>query len=267
MSNKKSEYITYEEVQEKDIIKYKNAYVAFVDVLGFKEIVLQENTSTVSSYYRVIDESISELSEALKEYGIINSQIMSDSIVFSVTPKSENKTDKIKSVRALCGAIAYLQFYLSIHGIWTRGGISYGGISFHNERFVVGPALVTAVELEKISKYPRIVLEPRILQNLGIGKAAFIKEMTITGDEGSLCWVFNDSETQQAEFKDLLFVNFGMNIYNGLKFNTQAAQVIAEQLQKGLYGSPAHLEKYRWLQAYFLNLPLASEAKKYFSEI
>jgi hypothetical protein len=58
--------------------------------------------------------------------------------------------------------IYLLQISLIQRGISVRGAISSGKL-FHNEAIVFGPALVEAVELEKLAMYPRVILSREIL--------------------------------------------------------------------------------------------------------
>ncbi len=45
-----------------------------------------------------------------------------------------------------------------------RGGITFGGL-FHQDRVVVGPAMIEAYRLEsRVAKYPRVVISPELLR-------------------------------------------------------------------------------------------------------
>jgi hypothetical protein len=255
-------FIKIEDLREDQMIKYSRSYVAFVDVLGFREIVLKSR-GVVSLYHSTIKRSLNEVNASFQDYGKIDYQIMSDSIVFSVTPLSEKDGDKLLGLKALCGALLYLQFYLAVNGIWVRGGISYGEISFHDSNFVAGPALVRSVELEKIARFPRIILEPAILKDLKLGKREFLKQIDPNPD--GFIWKHNDMDHE--DFADFLFINFGLFLYNDLKFNEQASRLISGHLKKGLYGEPKHLQKYRWIERYIRTLPLKSECAKYFESL
>jgi len=250
------------------LIEYSESYVAFVDVLGFREIVQEDAPKKVSVYYSIIDESIAKLTEILSIYGAFNAQIMSDSIIFSITPKS--KPDKLECLRALCAAVSHLQFYLSLESIWSRGGLTYGKIAFHENRFVVGPALVTAVELEKISKFPRVILDPRILRDFGWNREQFLKHLhpTERPDVVGIQWVYEANVDDSDHFTDFLFLNFGVHLLqNQFRYAVQSAEKVASNLRAGIYGSPIHLAKYQWMLSYFLKLQLDEKSRKFFLEV
>lgn len=249
--------------KEFQLIQYDDAYLAFIDVIGFKEIVQNDDLTLVSNYYDSVNEGISQLTDILQQFGTPSTQIMSDSIVFIVKPKNYDLDSKINCLRALCGSISHLQFSLSIQGIWTRGGISYGKIKFHDDKFIVGPAMIRAVELEQVAKFPRVIIEPKILLDLNVNKEKLLQLLHANLTDAQ--WIYPYYTGKGSDFEDFLFINFGVMLGTNFKFAVQSANKIAQHLKKGLYGSPIHAAKYRWLNEYFKSLPMSEGAAKFFA--
>nr|BFD60237.1 hypothetical protein CKG001_23440 [Bdellovibrio sp. CKG001] len=249
-----------------DLIKYKKSYVAFVDVLGFKQLVANSDTTKISIYYSIIKDSIEKLSEILNDFGKIDFQIMSDSIVFSVEPTSTDFNSKLLSLRALCAGIAHLQFYLAMEGIWLRGGISFGEIKFMDSQFVVGPALVSAHAHELKAKYPRVILDPLIVADLGLSKEEFLDQVATPKDsafEGQ-DWIFDwrkHNHLPQA-YNDHLFVNFAINLNPPFRYAREAAALVIKNWRIEYLNASENFCKYAWLKDYFLTFAIPMDIKK-----
>jgi hypothetical protein len=62
-------------------------------------------------------------------------------------------------------AITTQQTLLSKKGVLSRGALTVGKL-FHNGKFIFGPAIVEAGELEKCAKFPRIIISDAIRKNI-----------------------------------------------------------------------------------------------------
>ena len=90
----------------------KNKYVAFLDILGFSDLVYGSKNSTLETYF----ELVLSLSEKYKtEYKSIEILVISDSIIL-IAP--DNEDDFINLL--IC--IQDLQCKLLLNGIILRGG-------------------------------------------------------------------------------------------------------------------------------------------------
>lgn len=101
-------------------IKYETKIVAFLDVLGFKRIVINDDNSLLERYYTIIKNQLQNLQNT---EGKIESFIVSDSIILIT------ETD-ISNFTSLLILIAKIQAVLGTQNIWLRGGISIGKIHF-----------------------------------------------------------------------------------------------------------------------------------------
>jgi hypothetical protein len=145
-------------------IKYEQRIIAFIDILGFKELVNKsKNDETI---LQIIYESLDRM-HVIKmavdsdkdELTKPKVSIFSDNIVISSLAGSK------ESILGVFWNCMYLQISLLVRGVYLRGGISSGEL-YHDNNFVVGPALIKAYELEsKYAIYPRIVLDDCIDYN------------------------------------------------------------------------------------------------------
>ena len=148
-------------------MEYENYFVAFVDILGFKNMVYK--------YSR--DEIFKIFSKGFKTHlvgghyngeSIINAEdikykTMSDSIVFYV---KENAKNALLGLLATC-SIFQGQLLLMNPRILTRGGVSYGQFCIDGD-IMFGPALTSAYLLEnENAKYPRIIMNHSLLLEHG----------------------------------------------------------------------------------------------------
>jgi len=166
-------------------VKYENRLVAFIDILGFSEIIKQskDNPDKVNLIYSVLnylkdwetsknwDLKLIEIEEDAQKKGVdnfdiagkTNSTSFSDSIVVSV--KVDDNVNEMTST--LIANLAYIGAILIEQGILFRGGLTMGNI-IHNEfGTVFGQGLIEAYSLESNSaKYPRIILSDRLIKQL-----------------------------------------------------------------------------------------------------
>jgi len=166
-------------------IKYERSIVAFIDILGFKEIVKQsESDSTKIELLHSVLEYLKsweipkmwalklvEIEEDAQKKGVENFDIsgrtsttsFSDSIVVSV--KVDGNVNEMASTLII--NLAYIGAILMERGILFRGGITIGNI-FHKENGIVfGQGLIDAYQLEsKSAKYPRIILSDKLIREL-----------------------------------------------------------------------------------------------------
>lgn len=166
-------------------LKYERRLVAFIDILGFKEIVKQSEyeTSKVELIYSVLNYlkdwevpsswnlKLVEIEEDAQKKGVdkfdiskkTNSTSFSDSIVVSV--KVDNNVNEVAST--LIVNLAYLGAVLLEKGILFRGGLTLGNILHSDNGTVFGQGLIEAYFLERNNaKYPRIVLSDKLINEL-----------------------------------------------------------------------------------------------------
>lgn len=145
--------------------KYDDYYVAFIDILGFKELL---KTDSCESIYQIFDVLHKKTTGYLNLNGVeiqayqhIRHTILSDSVIVYIKASVED------AFAALINICAKLQISLANREepILLRGGIAKGGL-FHENDVIYGEGLSKAYLLESnLAKYPRIVFSGELLKD------------------------------------------------------------------------------------------------------
>lgn len=145
-----------------NIFKYENRIVAFIDILGFENIIKStlksqielENLGNAIAY---IHDYFNSVKQSYADSSIFQLSQFSDSIVISVSMKNSHE------MLTIFKHIKTIQINLLSKGILLRGGIVKGKL-IHNENMLVGPGMINAYKLEsKCALHPRIVIDPKVL--------------------------------------------------------------------------------------------------------
>lgn len=169
--------------------KYGNRFAAFIDILGFKQMIAQiENKAPghdqlfarLTSVLNFLnDESIESngqhdllvyesQGDAIIERELGNPRItyVSDCAIIS----TDGTFDGFKS---MCNKLTKLATDLACDGMFVRGAITYGPL-FHDKKFVFGNAYQRAYEIESTkADYPRIVIDESALSFLAAHQNKF----------------------------------------------------------------------------------------------
>src|SRR5690606_25095843 len=175
-----------------EAIGYQKKYVAFIDILGFSELIelSSQQPSIVSDLYdifsgfdelnkKIIERRIERGSNPLAEKSFLQlqglkHQIFSDCIVMSANYNPMG----LLSITALSAVFYWALFS---RGIYARGSIVIGDI-FHEGNFVFGPAMIEAYALEsKIAVYPRLVLSDDMATDAHFGEKKIPRTVDFDG--------------------------------------------------------------------------------------
>jgi hypothetical protein len=259
----------------KDEIKYERRIVAFIDILGFKEIVKQseQDTTKIELLYSVLDFlkgwetsdkwdlKLVEIEEDAQKKGIANFDIrgktnttsFSDSIVVSV--KVDNNVNEVTST--LVVNLAYIGALLIEKGILFRGGLTIGNIIHNDNGTVFGQALIDAYQLEtKSAKYPRIVLSDKLIKELNYpidtkrDRYPFHQYIDRFNDG---CIGFH-----QMIYYQVIESWTEMTSEKMISSLTNVRKTIIDGLDNS-FENPDVFEKYRWLKEQYNNLIILSE--------
>lgn len=144
-------------------LKSEECFVAYLDVLGFREIL--EKPEIIQNYYRSIRQATDQIDASMKKK-TVQSKMLGDAVVFYVAV-GMSLNEQILNLRNLLMVVAQVQFNLAIQNIWTRGGVTGGKMQSDDTEFITGDALARAYDLEGLSAiYPRTVVDPKIIQHL-----------------------------------------------------------------------------------------------------
>lgn len=128
--------------------------LAFLDVLGFSEMVERDSRSTAPKFLPTFVEIFEHVAREAK--GEISLRMFSDSIVIEAALKPENVVRIIEVIGEL------QRRFLEKH-ILLRGGVAFGK-HFMNEYVTFSQALISAYRLEnRIARFPRVVISNDLL--------------------------------------------------------------------------------------------------------
>lgn len=145
-----------------DKLTTSNYYLAYLDILGTKDIVTKDRDDRYLNELNKIYERAINTKLAINDWNHlhINAKIFSDNILLFVKADKQNNEETLSSLISLASII---QCEALTKGYLLRGSITYGNF-FENERFVHGQALINAVILEeKNAVYPRIIIDNNCL--------------------------------------------------------------------------------------------------------
>lgn len=252
----------------------RNAFVAFLDVLGFKELI--NKPSKADEFFDI----------ALINFKIIDNYkndifklILSDSIILVV----ESENNKREHFEQMLKAIRNLQADLALQNIWIRGAISYGDVHLNkqiaetptDEKIIYGDGYIRAYELEKNAVYPRVIIDPRLIPFVSNTRSEFIEKysclikmslddnlvnkLPIERLEDDFIFAMPGDRNQPD---DDLFISYGSKIlYKQLIGGMEDYHIdfIYENLKKSMYQEHKHFPKYSWAKKYFWELMLATD--------
>jgi hypothetical protein len=140
----------------------KTGYLAFIDVLGFREGVINHKSSEyINNYKQVLNEVVE--SKLDRKSDVLDYIVFSDSIVIT------SKNDEYNSLEAILAVCSKLFFSLTIWHIPIRGSISYGlyersKLQKSKNVFLAGPALVEAYDFEEKQNWLGLALCPSVVE-------------------------------------------------------------------------------------------------------
>ena len=223
---------------------YSERYVAFIDILGFSDIVRQSKASPDKAIQLItILEEIAGAQRFGTELEIpsddFKAQSFSDCIVLS-----ENASPK--GLFHFLASVTLLNFELLAKGVFTRGGIAKGDLH-HSDKVVFGPAMLEAYRLESsISRYPRILVDR--LTHADYRDSSFQD----LGSEYQKCPTLRFDD-DGPPFVDILVLLRSPTADGYSDEINKCKEAIQHALNESVY-DPKHFEKLRWLAIYWNGL-------------
>lgn len=228
---------------------YSNRYVAFLDILGFKNLI---GLSCGDAPPISVDEicAILDLPDPAKEEQIILGRIgdisnsdhqstaFSDSILVTTDATEQGLIHILHHV-------AKIGFYLAKLGVLYRGGITRG-LAYHDEQHAFGPAIIEAYNIEQNAIFPRVLLSNTVVE---AGNAAdepvnsiFKRLVHTDSDEG--VFVNYLRVLRMAADADSAIPNDLLELQNHIRNN------IKKQFQRFEAGTKERV-KWAWFRSYF----------------
>ena len=233
----------YNEFKELNLkANLQDKYVAFIDVMGFTNLVNKGSIESLESYF-------TEITKILYDISVVKSQIesllISDSIILIAR-------DDSYSFRQLLTAIRKIQSALLLKKILIRVAVSFGQIYYEPyKNIIVGKGYIKAYLLEGEAIYPRIIIDPSIIKKFGQDKMDFLYQINghqdyINGDK----LIYTKSKYSQIN-DDGIFVDYADKMISQSEINTSLKKVY-DVLVENLYGEQKLYSKYVWLRDYFI---------------
>ncbi|NBB81409.1 MAG: hypothetical protein GVY36_18545 [Verrucomicrobia bacterium] len=245
---------------------YEDRYCLFLDILGFRSLVdgsasfkkgdpEKKSLRSLLAALQQIKEGVNykdavEVSGKMKRTSRKASQF-SDSVIVSYKkdePYSAGITSIIMDVHQL-------QLQMTARGILFRGAITVGKL-YHDDSFVLGPALNEAVALEKLAAYPRVILDAEILEEAGLKKGeAPGRERTI-------------SSMVAEDFDGVFFIDYFNVIPDDFFDEWYEVYVYLSRLRNAVKQlsykkDPSIKMKHSWMRAKFNSMAKKLEEQKY----
>lgn len=225
---------------------YEHRIILFLDFLGFKEIVdgTANDDRKLASLLKAIDKLYDIGRDDADLYKTRSITTFSDSVVLSYAVEEQS------AVYYLLSDIAFAVIELVIEGYLVRGAVTMGDL-IHTKRFLVGPAMVKAYELEsKVAKAPRVLIDQKLIS---IARRAHARQNTPKHEAKHVrAFMTKDADGQHyfdyISWRSVVAIvgmdNDGYPLY---------LNDIADLLKKGLAKTdPNILSKYLWIYKQYI---------------
>lgn len=134
----------------------KNHFVAFLDILGFKEMVESDMRGQSDAYMSKLFRCHQSAAQIFGNDPSTQLSQFSDSIVIS-------RPFSIESFELFVGHIAQYQLLLLDEGLICRGGVAVNK-HFSNGSFTFSAGLIEAYRLEsRLARYPRVIVSDDVM--------------------------------------------------------------------------------------------------------
>ena len=226
------------------VSKYENCYVAFLDILGFKELLEHNNMEEIRKIFEEIREFRPNPFVELPAHDQIKFHIMSDSIIVYVDADIQ---DSFISLVEVCYQIQ-ISLLRREKPILLRGGIAKGNL-YRDKDVIFGTGLSRANSLENgLASYPRIIFTGATL-NEGLENSRY----TGIWDNLSMFYLMDNDDLYYIDFLHITY--YFKHLYNTETTDTDLA--IMNYFEKLDYFVNDHLSyelnpsirtKYLWLK-------------------
>jgi hypothetical protein len=228
----------------KTTMPYAQRYVAFLDILGFSEIVRETDRDALPNRFDARAKTLEEINSREHELDDVvgcdfQFQSFSDSIVMSANGTAPG-------LLYLLSAVRQLALNLLGNGLLMRGAVAKGKLH-HVGSVMFGPAFLKAYRIEQqIAKYPRIILSAEVYEDIKAMAQGLLDPSYILDDDGP---PYLDV---LRRLKELNSVTASIEDLNSREIiAAQSYQRILQQLLDHSIHEPRHFEKVRWFAIYW----------------
>jgi len=223
---------------------YERRLILFLDFLGFREIVA-ETTDDPAALGRLIA-GLNAIGRIVEDGSVESERVtqFSDSLVVSY------RVNETSGVFWLLHAMAMTVVELAGRGYLLRGAVTIGDL-LHDDRHVVGPAMVAAYEMEsRRAIVPRVIIDPAVLDIAREHRG----DLHTPDDEEGYVRSFIAVDDDGEHFFDYVSWRSVVEIV-GAEDDSYGAYLaeISRLVERGLRHSDTRLlRKYLWLHRHYL---------------
>lgn len=234
--------------------EYKNYVIFFLDILGFKDII-DNNKITVDEMLKKFEKAEYHLdyTQWIKkrnndEKMWINNEKknylqVSDSIILSFPIETPSGL-----FYSILDVMRFQANFAALHGIFLRGACTCGKL-YHKNTTIFGPAMNKVVLMEKVAKYPRVIIPNKVITECS---------------KYSSNDYYSEKDEEEDILKCLKMDNDGYYYIDYVSYDTFGSETdsneewaeytfkLKEQIETGLYEQVA-LDKYMWLKEKYNN--------------
>ena len=230
-------------------VQYETVSVAYLDILGFQELVATRSANEISRTLRILKEHSNPVRfrglfvPVTFEYTVN----FSDLCIISV-PFEKNEGRMGGALWSLVVRLLQAQVSLIMrHKILVRGGVTVGRMT-RSYRQLFGPAIIRSYQLERAAKMPRIVVDPIIFEEIENTPALWLKSKDTESS------TIRDLLTQDDE-NDLFYVDYLRHSHDEPSKDEPGRTLLDihhSLVEVGLakQTDPGVREKYEWLRRY-----------------
>lgn len=214
----------------------ESKFVAFLDVMGFSNLVSQNNLEQLDRYFYHVNQILVKLK---KEEPKIDYLSISDSIII-ISPTGAY------GLKQIIKAIKEIQITLLRKKIILRGALSYGPVYFDiSDNILVGKGYIKAYKLESQAIYPRVIIDPFIISLTEQDRTGF---STLFNKNEILIYKNNKNSLIK---EDAVFIHYAEILDTENKIHKTTTSVY-DMIKSNLYTDQSIFDKYIWIKNYYL---------------
>jgi hypothetical protein len=232
-------------------VNYERSILAYIDILGFSELITNKSAGDISRSIRVVREAAQPKRFRSTTPDILEEDFrnFSDLCIIRKVIAGEDKFRASGEVYSQILHMVHVQAGLLFdEGILLRGGITVGDVALSYGQ-LFGPAVIRGYALEsQVARFPRIVVGDEVLREVKNNPALWVHDAD-----------YDLKETRsllRRDFDGECFVDYLRVIEEELDERSEYPALLdqhAEFIRRGLKrykGNASILAKYKWLREY-----------------
>jgi hypothetical protein len=234
-----------------DEVKYDERYCAYVDILGFRDLV--STLSDKSRGVRALRNLLTTIHEPFSGPATTDfrAQSISDAVALSTAVNSDG-------LFHLFSVLERLTIDLLFEGYFTRGAIAKGRL-YHDDKMAFGEALITAFAFEsQVANFPRIVLTRAVADDARTYWECRFSKRVLQAEDGPYYLHVLHRLTQDLDAELRRSPDAGAGRSDEVRYWVQIETKIREHYTEAVV-NPRHFEKVKWFARYwnsFISTPV-----------